>query len=137
MKLTFFCSKNFVFLVNYYFCSKLLIKNVILFVCFDLVCPFRSFRFPRDNQVTDYVQYRSYFPRLSQGTACMWLDSAKFDSPRTAPVSYAVWGNSNEWLIQLQTQHTISVHFGNVKDVASVSGMCSAEAHKVCSILIK
>ena len=65
-----------------------------------------TFDFPRDNQVTDYVRYRSYFPALNEGTICFWVNTSDYTRV-TGIFSYSVPGSFNEILLG----------FGNGNDV--------------------
>ena len=61
-------------------------------------CPGVTFDFPRDNQETDYVRYRSYFPALNEGTICFWVNTSDYTSEFTGILSYSVSGSHNEVL---------------------------------------
>ena len=71
-----------------------------------------TFHLPRYNQVTDYVRYRAYFPSMKEGTACMWLETAEFNSGEPSPLSYAVNGQSNEWLMLFLNTRTVTIIVG-------------------------
>ncbi|XP_076810503.1 neuronal pentraxin-1-like [Clavelina lepadiformis] len=65
-------------------------------------CPLIAFKFPRYQQITDYVRYRSYFPELPQATICAWIESTEpAASVVPAIMSYAVPGHTNELLIEI------------------------------------
>ena len=81
-----------------------------------LGCPGVTFHLPRYNQVTDYVRYRAYFPSMKEGTACMWLETAEFSSGEPSPLSYAVNGQNNEWLLFLNTRTVRVIVGGNSVD---------------------
>ena len=72
-------------------------------------CPGVTFHLSRYNQVTDYVRYRACFPSMKEGTACMWLETAEFNSGEPSPLSYAVNGQNNEWLMLFLNTRTVRI----------------------------
>jgi len=77
------------------------ITNSVIFLGSDL-CPGVTFDFPRDNQVIDYVRYRSYFPALNEGTICFWVNTNDYNVTATGLFSYAVSGSHNELLLEFR-----------------------------------
>ena len=74
------------------------------------ICPGVTFNFPRDNQETDYVRYRSYFPSLTQGTICLWVNTNDHgELGGTAVLSYAVPSIDNEILIAFQSSERLTI----------------------------
>jgi len=76
----------------------LLLESFCVFIATAGGCSGVSFDLPRDNQVTDYVRYRSYFPALNEGTVCFWIDTTDYNTV-TGIFSYAVPGSNNEILL--------------------------------------
>ena len=99
-----------------------------------------TFHLPRDNQVADYVRYRAYFPSLTEGTVCMWLETADFNSRLASPMSYAVPAQANEWLMELVNSQTILITLrGSFATRSVIPGWAAgvAEVRKVCTYAIK
>ena len=72
-------------------------------------CPGVTFHLPRDNQVTDYVRYRNYFPSMTEATACAWVET--FDhSPLSSVWSYASSSDANEWLLAFVNSEAFRIH---------------------------
>ena len=61
----------------------------------------------------------------------MWLETAEFNNPRTALISYAVPNSNNEWFMVLQTRQSIKVIFDLDYDIFSISDV-GAGVQKVC-----
>ena len=55
-------------------------------------CPGVTFHLPRDNQITDYVRYRGYYPTLKEGTVCAWVETSDYDVPDLS--SFASYSSS-------------------------------------------
>jgi len=79
---------------------------IIAFLASD-ICPGVTFNFPRDNQVTDYVRHRSYFPALNEGTICFWINTTDYTEV-TGILSYSVPGSHNEIELGFQDSRTVT-----------------------------
>ena len=56
----------------------------------DSECPLITFHLPRDNQISDYIRYRNYVPRMPSATVCAWIETTDFDDDVNMVASYAV-----------------------------------------------
>ncbi|XP_076805675.1 C-reactive protein-like [Clavelina lepadiformis] len=69
-------------------------------------CPTITYHFPRDNQITDYVWYRSYVPRMTEATACAWLETSEYNHHATW-ISYTTSNRDNEFFIAFINPTTV------------------------------
>ena len=74
----------------------LFITNSICINQFCLGCPGVTYNFPNANQVTDYVRYQRYVPRMAEVTVCVWIKTAGFRNEVESVISYAVRSTDNE-----------------------------------------
>ena len=49
---------------------------------------------------------------MDSGTVCMWLETDDFSSGQAVPISYAVQGEDNEWLVQFRSDGEIRIIVG-------------------------
>ena len=60
-------------------------------------CPGVTFHLPRNNQITDYVRYRGYYPTLKEGTVCAWVETSDYDDLDISSIaSYSSFSGDNE-----------------------------------------
>ena len=52
-------------------------------------CRSITFHLPRNNQITDYVRYRNYVPRMPSATACAWIETTTYSNAYASIASYA------------------------------------------------
>ncbi|XP_076823736.1 uncharacterized protein LOC143469798 [Clavelina lepadiformis] len=80
----------------------------------DLTCPVFGYNFPRDRQITDYVRYESYIPRLFAATFCMWVRAKSLD--KSVLLSYAVnVGSDNELTFRIRNSSLLEAFVKGVK----------------------
>ena len=49
---------------------------------------------------------------MKEETACMWIETAEFNSGGSTPMSYAVNGQNNKWPVFFRDTETVSVILG-------------------------
>ncbi|XP_002121231.2 serum amyloid P-component-like [Ciona intestinalis] len=91
-------------------------------------CPHIMFNFPRLNQITDYVRYRPYFPRLSSATICMWVRTSDFTD--NCLLSYAINSHDNEMVIMLEGATRIDFYLYNSRQkIFTIPSMMNKWTH--------
>ena len=75
-------------------------------------CPSIAFHLPYNNQITDYVRYRNYVPRMPSATACAWIETTTYSNPFASIASYATStaAFANEFLMGFEDASTMSVY---------------------------
>ena len=75
-------------------------------------CPSITFHLPRNNQITDYVRYRMYFPRMPSATACAWIETTTYSNDYAAIASYATStaAYGNEFLMIFEGASKMTVY---------------------------
>ena len=74
-------------------------------------CPLITLHLPRDNQVSDYIRYRNYVPRMSSATVCAWIETTDFDDDVNTIASYATsYHMNNAYLLGIDSEIRVRNH---------------------------
>ena len=77
----------------------------------DSGCPLITFHLPYDNQVSDYIRYRNYVPRMPSATVCAWIETTDFDDDVNTIASYATsYRMNNAYLLGILTNTRVRNH---------------------------
>ncbi|CAK8690771.1 neuronal pentraxin-2-like isoform X2 [Clavelina lepadiformis] len=95
-------------------------------------CPTITYHFPRDDQIADYVWYRSYVPRMIEATACAWLETSDFHDDIASWVSYAIPGQNNEFLLSIRTKTTADIYIGGQSHKLLLPDLSSMNKFHAC-----
>ncbi|CAK8690770.1 unnamed protein product [Clavelina lepadiformis] len=95
-------------------------------------CPTITHRLPRDNQVTDYVWYRSYVPRMTEATACTWLETSDYNHHATW-ISCANSANHNQFFMAFMNPTTIRLAVGGHTHDFTVPRLTTMQKVHICA----
>ncbi|XP_076807615.1 pentraxin-4-like isoform X2 [Clavelina lepadiformis] len=94
-------------------------------------CPLISYHMRRLDQRTDYPRYRYYVPRMTQATACTWVETSDYNNHATL-WHYATNLHNNEFFLAFLNPTTIRMAVGDILHDFQVESLTRFQRLHIC-----